>query len=210
MKPIIRSLVIAAVAAGAVAGCSDSSSSPSPLSPHAMSPVFAKIKATDSTMTLTNTAYGDTALVLKRLTPLSTGYVESAIIGPSGGEIKISEVGVKISIPAGALAAPTLITMKVSAGYNVAYDFEPHGLVFAQPVKIQQSLAGTWAEAYPKLLNGMHGSYAPAGLDSAWVDPGHFFAKITENEIGYPEVGGSQIKMFIGHFSGYLWSCGRE
>jgi hypothetical protein len=210
MKPIFRSLVIAAVAAGAAAGCSDSGSAPSPLSPHGMAPVFAKIKATDSTLALTNTSYSDTALVLKRLVALPADISQSAIIGPAGGEIKITETGGKIEIPAGALSAPTLITMKAAAGLNVAYDFAPHGLVFAKPVKIQQSLAGTWAEAYPQLVNGMHGAYTPVGLDSAWVDPGHYFAKITENEIGYAESNGSQMKFYIGHFSGYLFSCGRE
>ena len=208
MKPIFRTLVI--VAAGAVAGCSDSASSPSPLSPHATSPVFTKIKATDSTLVLTNTSYSDTALVLKRLVALPADVSQSVTIGPSGGEIKINETGGKIEIPAGALSAPTLITMKASAGFNVAYDFEPHGLVFAKPVKIQQSLAGTWAQVYPQLVRGMHGSYTPVALDSAWVDPGHYFAKITENEIGYPEIGGSQMKFYIGHFSGYMFSCGRE
>ena len=210
MKPIFRSLVTAVVVAGAVAGCSDSASSPSPLSPHAASPVFTKIKATDSTLTLTNQAYSDTALVLKRLVALPVDYVQSAIIGPSGGEIKINEAGGKIAIPAGALSAPTLITMTAHAGLNVAYDFEPHGLVFAQPVKIQQTLAGTWAQAYPVLVNGMHGAYAPAGLDSAWVDPGHYFAKVTENQIGYAESNGAVMKFYIGHFSGYIFACGRE
>jgi hypothetical protein len=61
------------------------------------------------------------------------------------------------------------------------------------------------------VLKGVHGSYYARSLDSAWVDPGHIFAKVDESEIGYPDasVNASQIKFYIGHFSGYMLSCGR-
>lgn len=207
-----RRFSIALLVAGAVVGaCADPSHTVSVLGvDKAPTPGFARVRASDSTLTMTNTAYSDTSLVLKRLTPLAADISLSAVIGPEGGEIKINEAGAKIVFPAGALAAPTTITMTAYKGYDVAYDFQPHGITFAQPVKIQQAIAGTWAETYPQLLKGMHGSYFPTTLDEAWVDPGHYFAHIAENELAYPDANASQIKFYIGHFSGYMMSCGRE
>ena len=100
--------------------------------------------------------------------------------------------------------------MTAFKGFDVAYDIQPHGITFNAPVKIQQTIAGTWAQQYPQLLKGIHGSYFAGSLDSAWVDPGHYFARIAENELAYPDVNASQVKFYIGHFSGYMMSCGRE
>ncbi|MFL5606335.1 MAG: hypothetical protein ACJ8AD_07815 [Gemmatimonadaceae bacterium] len=204
MRSFLAGLFVAAVAGG----CADSGR-PTLMSPYDTTPTLARIKATDSTMTVTEVSYSDTALVLKRLTPLATDIVQSMVIGPAGGEINIQAAGGKIDFPPGALAVPTLITMTAFAGPNVAYDFQPHGLTFAQPVKIQQTVAGTWAAAYPVLLSGMHGSYYGTTLESAWVDNGKYFAHVDENELGYVDANKSQIKFYIGHFSGYMLSCGR-
>lgn len=203
---------IALLVAGAVVGaCADPSHPVRVLSvDQAPTPGFARVRASDSTLTMTNTAYSDTALVLKRLTPLAADVSVSAVIGPAGGEIKINEAGGKIDFPAGALTSPTLITMTAYKGYDVAYDFQPHGITFNVPVKIQQSIAGTWAQQYPQLLNGIHGSYFSGSLSDSWVDPGHYFAHIAENELGYVDTNASQVKFYIGHFSGYMMSCGRE
>lgn len=205
-SPARSLLVLFAVAAAA---CSESSAPTTMLSPQAPAPEYARIKATDSLMTLTSTTYSDTSLVLKRLTPLASDISVSAVIDSRGGEIKIAEAGAKISFPAGALSSPTLITMTAFAGPNVAYDFQPHGIVFAQPVKVQQTIAGTWAAVFPLLLNGMHGSYYDTSLDAAWVDPLKLFALAKEHELGYVDLNASQIKFYVGHFSGYLVSCGR-
>jgi hypothetical protein len=208
MKLHLRSMLAVLVVASAAGACADSVPHGSLLSPTSLTPTFARIKASDSTLVLTTTAYSDTALVLKRFTPLAADVSVSMVIGPDGGEIKLDEAGGKIDFPAGALTEPTLVTMTAFAGYDVAYDFQPHGITFAKPVKIQQAIAGTWAADYPKLLKGMHGSYYGTTLNEAWVDPGHYFAHIAENEIGYVDTNASQIKIFIGHFSGYMFSCG--
>lgn len=208
MKSPFRALRATLLVAGGALACTDTPTT-TRLAPRSADISFARIKATDSLMFLTDVAYSDTALVLRRLQPLAANISQSAIIGPAGGEIKITEAGAKISFPAGALAQPTLITMTAFAGYSVGYDFQPHGLTFAQPVKVQQTIAGTWAQAYPVLLKGLHGSYwGQASLDSAWIDKGKFFAKVQENQIGYFESNASQIKFYIGHFSGYMVSCG--
>lgn len=196
--------------AGAALACTDSPTT-TRFSPFAPSPTLARIKATDSMMVVTDVTYSDTSLVLKRLLPLANDVVQTAVIGSRGGSIVLQAAGGKIDIPAGALAGDTEITMIAPAGYNVVYEFRPHGLVFAAPVKIQQAIAGTWAEKFPLLTKGMHGSYyGQTSLDSAFIDPMRLFARVQENQIGYLEVNASQIKFYINHFSGYMVSCGRE
>jgi hypothetical protein len=206
-----RSLFVLGVVAVGLAACVDSATSPAAkLSPSARGPELIRIKATDSLMNVTDVTFSDTALVLKRLTPLDSDISVSAVIGPQGGSIKINEAGGKIDIPAGALSAPTTITMTALAGPNVAYEFQPHGLTFAQPVKVQQDLRTTWASVYPQLLGLAHGAYYDQALDSSFVDPGKLFVHVKEHEIGYIESNASQLKFYIGHFSGYMVACGRE
>ena len=210
MRLHLRSLIaVGAVAIGIVA-CVDTSTAPATkFSPSARLPEFVRIKATDSLMNVTEITYSDTGLVLKRLAPLSADISVSAVIGPQGGSIKINEAGGKIDIPAGALSAPMTITMTALAGPNVAYEFQPHGTVFAQPVKVQQDLRYTWASTYPALLTSAHGAYYDQSLDSSFVDPGKLLMKVKEHEIGYVESNTSQLKFYIGHFSGYVVLCGR-
>jgi hypothetical protein len=210
MKFPIRALLATLLVAGGAFACADSASpTRTRFSPHDADVSFAKIKATDSLMMVTDVSYSDTSLVLKRLVPLDADITASATIGPTGGSIVIQQAGAKIDIPPGALSAPTLITMTAFKGYDVAYDFQPHGTLFTHPVKVQQTIKGTWGEKYPELLKGMHGSYyGQESLDSAWVDPLKFFAKIQENQIGYLESNASQIKFYVDHFSGYMVSCG--
>jgi len=205
-----RSLLAVGVVAIGIAACVDTSTSPATkFSPSFRGPEFARIKATDSLMNVTDITYSDTGLVLKRLTPLATDISATAVIGPEGGSIKINEAGGKIDIPAGALSAPTTITMTALAGPNVAYEFQPHGTVFAQPVKVQQDLRLTWASTYPVLLKSAHGAYYDQSLDSSFVDPGKYLMKVKEHEIGYLETNTTQLKFYIGHFSGYVVLCGR-
>lgn len=210
MKSALRVLsALVLVAAGALACADTASPTTARFTPRPANISYVKIKATDSLMLVTDVSYSDTSLVLKRLTPLAADVSVSATIGASGGTIVIQAAGGKIDIPKGALSQPTVITMTALAGPNVAYEFQPHGLTFAQPVKLQQTIAGTWAQQYPVLLNGMHGSYwGQAQLDSAFIDPAKYFALVKEHEIGYPEANASQIKFYLNHFSGYLVSCG--
>ena len=208
MKFSFRTLLaMSLVAAGALA-CSDAPTT-ARFTPQATRPTLARIKATDSLMLVTETSFSDTSLVLKRFKPLEASISVTAVIGKAGGSIKIDAAGGKIDIPAGALDTNTTITMTALAGPNVAYEFQPHGLTFKVPVKVQQTIAGTWAAEYPSLIKGMHGSYYDdAVLDSTFIDKDKYFALVNEHQMGYFEANASQIKFYIGHFSGYLVSCG--
>lgn len=206
-----RSLIAAGVAAVALAACVDTSTSPATkFSPSARGPEYTRIRATDSLMQVTDIVFSDTALVLKRLTPLDSSISLSAVIGPEGGEIKINDAGGKIDIPAGALSEPTTITMTALAGADVAYEFQPHGLTFAKPVKIQQDLRNTWASVYPQLLGLAHGGYYDQSLDGSFVDKGKLFVLLKEHQLGYLESNATQLKFYVGHFSGYVVTCGRK
>jgi len=206
-----RSLLAAAVTSVALVACVDTTTSPaSKLSPTSRLPEFARIKATDSLMRVTDIVFSDTALVLKRLAPLDSDISVSAVIGPNGGSIKINQAGGKIDIPAGALSDTVTITMTALAGPNVAYEFQPHGITFAQPVKIQQDLKFTLASVYPQLLDLAHGAYYDRALDSTFVDAGKTLMQVKEHELGYPDINASQIKFYVGHFSGYVVLCGRK
>ena len=202
-------LALGAVAIGIVA-CVDTSTAPTAkFAPSAKGPEFTRIRATDSLMNVTDITYSDTGLVLKRVAPLDSNISVSAVIGPQGGSIKINAAGGKIDIPAGALSVPTTITMTALAGPNVAYEFQPHGITFAQPVKLQQDLKVTWASVDPSLLKIAHGAYYDRALDSTFVDSTKLLMKVKEHELGYPDINASQIKFYIGHFSGYVVLCGR-
>lgn len=206
-----RSLLAVGVAAIALVACVDTTTSPATrLSPNAHGAEFIRIKATDSLMRVTEITYSDTGLVLKRLSPLDSDISVSAVIGSKGGSIKINEAGGKIEIPAGALSDTVTITMTALKGPNVAYEFQPHGITFAQPVKIQQDLKFTWASVYPQLLDLAHGAYYDRALDSTFVDAGKTLMQVKEHELGYPDINASQIKFYVGHFSGYVVLCGRK
>lgn len=205
-----RPLVAVGAAAIALIACVDTATNPATrFSPSVRAPEYVRIRATDSLMQFTDIVFSDTALVLKRLAPLDSNISVTAVIGPEGGAIKINEAGGKIDVPAGALSAPTTITMTALAGSNVAYEFQPHGLSFAKPVKIQQDLRSTWASVYPQLLGMAHGGYYDRSLDSSFVDPGKTVAVLKEHELGYLESNATQLKFYINHFSGYLVTCGR-
>jgi hypothetical protein len=151
----------------------------------------------------------DTVLVLKRSNGLSRDFTESADIGPRGGTIRINQAGVTISFPAGALSQTVRITATAKAGYDVAYEFQPHGLVFAVPVTITQDVRSTWATKYPFLLPKLAGAYFEGAIGDNYVDSWHLFAKVAEMRGGVLQPGDRDFTFTINHFSGYALSTGR-
>lgn len=67
----------------------------------------------------------------------------SAVIGPDGGTLSLPGSDFSMRIPAGALAAPTLITVSSRGAAHVVYDMQPHGLRFLKPVIAVQELRNT-------------------------------------------------------------------
>ena len=100
-------------------------------------------------------ASGD--LVVTPIAPLPLEIPSSAQIGPAGGSIRSADGRLTLKIPAGALAAPTTLSIAptVNTAPNAigsAYSLSPIGLAFARPAQLalsyaQEDLAGTGAGA---------------------------------------------------------------
>jgi hypothetical protein len=117
--------------------------------------------------------------------------VAAQIIGPLGG--KVSLPGLELSVPAGALSAPVLITMTVPPGDDLAVVFAPHGLEFAKPATIS---FGMKQARHSDLI----GVYHVADIVDGLVAPTETFA-VTHR--------GNVLTFDISHFSGYCLAGGR-
>lgn len=151
----------------------------------------------------------DTVSVLRRIVPVRSDLVQTVVIGPAGGEIRVAGAGLSVHFPAGAVAAPTSITVTAHAGWQVAYDFQPHGLQFAQPVTITQNLRGTLAQWAPSLLPRLEGDYYDDSTGSPFLDPWNLVAAVKEHLPSTVDRRALMLRFDIHHFSGYLVSSGR-
>lgn len=150
--------------------------------------------------------------VLQRTSPLTRDVTVSAEIGKSGGTIEIREAGLKFIVPSNALVPPSrqkTVTITVTAlrGDEVAYTFQPHGLHFREPVRIEQEFRGTTAEGNRSLLEGVEGAYFPSVAD---LDAVQGVASVLEFRPTSVDVTGSKVKFTVDHFSGYLIATGRN
>jgi hypothetical protein len=152
----------------------------------------------------TSRSGGDVVKLLKRDDALGP-ITASAIIGPKGGRIQIHAAGLRIDFPRNAVRAPTRITVTALRGRNVAYHFEPHGLVFRAPVTIRQSLRHTSAWKDPALAAQLQGSY----FDRLLVDPTESYSRSLERREGRLKEAAAWLEFTIEHFSGYMVSSGK-
>jgi hypothetical protein len=149
--------------------------------------------------------------VLQRTSPLAADIVRSADIGKDGGAIEIKEAGIKVIFPKNALTPPkskraVTITVTALKGEQVAYTFEPHGITFREPVRIEQEFKGTNAEKNKALIAGLEGAYFPS---VNYLDPLRGVANVLEFRPTSMDVTGSKVKFTVDHFSGYLIASGR-
>jgi hypothetical protein len=195
MKPSLRRLAALAFGALALVSCgTDQPTGVPPLSaavPHAPSASLLGV--------LTSLLSVDG---LQRTTPLAAPITVSKAIGAEGGTLAIPEAGVTVTVPRGALAQTTTITMTARAGALVAYDFAPHGITFAKPLVFSQQLRGTNASLLTAPLLQL-GYYSDAGL-------------LTKTGALVSELLGGTLNTLtwtftaaIPHFSGYIVTCGR-
>jgi hypothetical protein len=149
---------IATVGAMAGLACGDYSQSTSPASYKALPPTL--VVHTSFTMLSSGTQ--------ARAVNWGPGHsgVEqsvSAIVGPDGGTLSLPGSDFAISIPNGALEAPTTITVVAKAGQHVAYEMLPHGLQFLRPVTAVQGLQNT----------AIYGTDAGNAIRSAYLAEGN-------------------------------------
>lgn len=116
----------------------------------------------------------------------------TAVIGPNGGSLVLSE-GHRLVFPAGALSAPTEITMRRDARF-VGVHLEPHGLRF--PV-----------DAAPVLtLNASGATAGFSGLTVVYVDEAGQIAEVLPTTT----LGGAVLRTELRHFSGYIGTGTRQ
>ncbi|MEO8336349.1 MAG: hypothetical protein ABI664_15325 [bacterium] len=139
---------------------------------------------------------------LQRNTPLAANITVTQTIGAAGGTLSIPSAGVTVVVPAGALSSSTVITMTARQGSLVAYDFAPHGIVFAKPLVFTQNLTGTNASLLSVPFIQL-GYYSDPSLLTA---VGGIVSELlggTVNLLSWKYTGQ------INHFSGYMIGMGR-
>jgi hypothetical protein len=143
---------------------------------------------------------------LMREMPLAGVRVAVENIGPEGGEFGLREVGLRVTVPPGAVSAPTRFWVTALPGDILAYEFGPHGARFAVPLRVEQSLRNTnWGRlASPESLE--------AGYFASWTQIDNTNDQVLVNEF-LPvdvDVRGSKLRFNVEHFSGYMVSSGRK
>ena len=143
---------------------------------------------------------------LERDRALPAGITRSfTITRNDGGRLELDQAGLRIDVPAGAIAANSLtITVTVLPGKAIAYDFQPHGTKFLKPLAFRQDLEGTsWDHSdFRGVLNGGYFK------DTKQID---LVTGLTLLDELLPiEVRTHEARFNINHFSGYMVSGGRQ
>jgi hypothetical protein len=202
-------LTIVALAA-AVAACSDAPSSPSP-SP-ALSPAPVRLSKSKG-------GAGETEKV-GRANPLTDTVTVSYKIDPKkNGSFELPGTGLRIDVPAGAVETPITITASAIPGAIIAYQFQPHGLVFKRPLQARQDLRVLAPSILAQLQNVvssiLSGNLATSQLEIAYyanpsaLDAGSTVS-VQEFLASNLDFGSGRVEFSIEHFSGYMVAWGRR
>jgi hypothetical protein len=138
---------------------------------------------------------------IRRETALTQSQSWSFDVGPAGTTVSNGATGLTIMVPPGAVVAPTHITVTALKGGPIAYQFEPHGLQFAVPLQLTQSLRvaklPTRSVLNAKLFVGYFGT------DSLVTDSATGAVRVTEILPVLVDVRGNAAVLSIHHFCGY-------
>src|SRR6476661_8352855 len=126
MQVRVRRLALAMIAVCAASACGD----------HGLTGPAREIAANESSRGGTD-SNSEVVAILKRTEAVDAETV-SGVIGPRGGHLELKRAGMRIDFAPGAVAMPTQITVTSVRGREVAYHFEPHGILFTAPVTIRQ------------------------------------------------------------------------
>jgi hypothetical protein len=145
--------------------------------------------------------------VLRRSAPLAADITVSRVIGQNGGALRSPLAGITVTVPRGALSAPTAISVTAIAGDLIAYEFGPHGTVFNVPLRIEQRLSKA-----ERTRNGTDHLGASAGhfLSAADIDFAGGRAAVNEQLDATVDVRNNKVTWNPSHFSGYLLASGRK
>lgn len=145
------------------------------------------------------TVVDTTVNVLQRTVPLLTDVTTSATIGPEGGSIYMPSTGFRLDVPKNAVAAPTTITVTAVAGTNVAYEFQPAGMVFSKRLVATQDLSAT---TILPVITGTNfvGAYFRS-RDQLYSNGTALVNELEPTTVDLPSL---NVRFTIGHFSGYI------
>lgn len=159
------------------------------------SPVEAPGDGDPSASLLDTDLVGELVPVLERDAPLAADEVVEETIGPLGGTIELTEAGLVVVVPTGALASTTTIRVVAPAGNLVGYHFFPEGLAFTVPILALQNL---------KLTDVAIPDINPASNLIAAYFEGDLEPNVTALEVLPLDVRGIWGLLEISHFSGYV------
>ncbi len=135
---------------------------------------------------------------LTRRNPLRNDVSTSATIGAAGGTLRLPQVGLTITVPPGAVTAPTDFSVTALAGTEVAYEFEPHGTVFVRPLTAVQELRGT---RHKLAQSALVAGYFP---DRSALSATGVGMMVSERIAGAVDLRRTSFTWPIRHFSGYI------
>ena len=146
--------------------------------------------------------------VLKRTFAFSRDVSRSATITPEGGVLAFPEAGLFLIFPPGALTQTTVVTATALKGNRVAYDFQPHGTLFATPIYVAQGLLRT--ELHGRGSRGekaVWGGYLLNGASDIGADGSANFSEVFS--AFFQGKGSDRLAVFsTTHFSGYAMASG--
>lgn len=181
--------VLRAAALASVAACADAPSSPV-RSGSAVAPRLAAAP-------LKRDASG-----IARDVPIGRSVATQIVVAPTGGSYTLPG-GLRITAPAGLFDTATTLTVTALPGRAVAYDFQPHGLVFRKPLMMQQELRGTnWASRGATALEvGYFESTADLSLTDGRARIREFLPVVLDPQT-------PRVHFEVHHFSGYMVTWG--
>jgi hypothetical protein len=168
----LRALALIAGAVAAAAGCAEGTRSPTAAQP--ASGQYQLLRRTPDSFGPRRSESGTSSV--------------SAVIGPEGGTLQM-DGGYRIDFPAGALSAPTTISMAPIGGYY-GVELQPHGLTF--PLWRQPVLTLSYAGASTSIFNR---------LVVVYVDDGNSILEVLPTQWN-PFA--NTLTTRLRHFSGYI------
>jgi hypothetical protein len=139
----------------------------------------------------------------------------SASIGYNGGSLSIGGSDFTITFPKGALSTSTWISITSDATGYVSYDMKPHGLRFAKPVIVTQSLKNTAVYRTPVALNAACAYFSKDLLDLSGLLKAVEIEKTTIYSAPSGQQSGQQQQLVpevetwqLNHFSHYMLASG--
>ena len=138
---------------------------------------------------------------VQRQIPLPSDRSWSFDVGPEGTVVRDGLTGLTIVVPAGAVASTTHLTVVALGGAALAYRFEPHGLQFAVPIHLIQSLRGLKVQSMLLGAPSLFGGYF--ATDSLATDAVTGEARVLEVLPILIDVKARAALLDVRHFSGY-------